>query len=314
MVQLVTKAQTTDTAALSLGTFLGFNAAFNSFMKESSSVSNTVTEGLQVVPLWKRTQPLLKASPEVSYGKIDPGRLSGGLELKAVSFRYYTEGALILDGIDIYAKPGEFVALVGSSGSGKSTLMRLLLGFETPLAGHIYYDKQDLSSLDVESVRRQLGTVLQNGQLLSSSIFDNIACGARVSSDEVWEAAQLAGIADDIANMPMQLQTIIGEGSSNISVGQRQRILIARALVLKPKILLFDEATSALDNRTQDIVSRNLEALQVTRFVIAHRLSTIYNADRIYVLEKGRIVQRGTFTELAAEEGIFAQLMARQII
>lgn len=211
------------------------------------------------------------------------------------------------------AAPGEFIALIGGSGSGKSTILRLLLGFETPIAGSIYYDGQDLSGLDVDAVRRQLGVVLQNGQLSSASIFENIAGGAQITLDEAWEAARMSGFAEDITAMPMQMHTVVSEGGGNLSGGQRQRLLIARALALKPRILLFDEATSALDNRTQAIVSESLDKLQVTIIAIAHRLSTIRNAHRIYVLQAGRVVQQGTFQELAAVEGLFAQLMARQM-
>jgi ATP-binding cassette subfamily C protein len=189
----------------------------------------------------------------------------------------------------------------------------LLLGFETPESGTIYYDGQDLSGLDVEAVRRQLGVVLQNGRIMSGSIFENIASGARITLDEAWEAARASGFADDIAAMPMAMHTVVSEGGGNLSGGQRQRLSIARALVLKPKILLFDEATSALDNRTQAIVSESLDKLQVTRIAIAHRLSTIRNAHRIYVLQAGRVVQQGSFEELASQEGLFAQLIQRQM-
>ncbi len=170
-----------------------------------------------------------------------------------------------------------------------------------------------MAGLDINAVRRQLGVVLQGGRLMSASIFDNIASGAQITLDEAWEAARMAGFADDVAAMPMEMHTVISEGGSNLSGGQRQRLLIARALALKPRILLFDEATSALDNRTQAIVSESLDKLQVTRIVIAHRLSTIRNAHRIYVLQAGRIVQQGSFAELASQEGLFAQLMARQV-
>jgi ATP-binding cassette subfamily C protein len=230
-----------------------------------------------------------------------------------ITFRYRSDGTLTLDDVSISAEPGDFIAIVGGSGSGKSTIFRLLLGFETPEFGTIYYDGQDLSGLDVDAVRRQLGVVLQNGKLMSASIFENIAGGAQITLDEAWEAARMSGLADDIAAMPMQMHTVISEGGGNISGGQRQRLLIARALALKPRILLFDEATSALDNRTQAIVSESLDKLQVTRIAIAHRLSTIRNAHRIYVLQAGRVVQQGSFEELASQEGLFAQLMARQM-
>ncbi len=298
---------------LSLGTFLAFNTAFNSFISGATDLSNTATDVLQIIPHWKRTQPILGTIPEVDLNKADPGKLTGRIVMERVTFRYRNDGPPILDDVNICVEPGEFIALVGSSGSGKSTLFRLLLGFDAPEAGTIYYDGQDLSGLDVDAVRRQLGVVLQNGRLMSASIFENIASGAQITLDEAWEAARASGLADDITAMPMEMHTVISEGGGNISGGQRQRLLIARALALKPRILLFDEATSALDNRTQAIVSESLDKLQVTRIVIAHRLSTIRNAHRIYVLQAGRIVQQGSFEELASQEGLFAQLMARQI-
>jgi ATP-binding cassette subfamily C protein len=215
--------------------------------------------------------------------------------------------------VTIQAEAGEFIALVGPSGSGKSTIIRLLLGFETPEQGTIYYDGQDLSGLDISAVRRQLGVVLQNGRINNASIFENISSNALITMDEAWEAARMAGFAEDIQAMPMGMHTVISEGGTNLSGGQRQRLLISRALVLKPRILLFDEATSALDNRTQAIVSESLERLQVTRLVIAHRLSTIRKADHIYVIEAGRVVQQGTFDQLANQEGLFLKLMARQM-
>ncbi|ODH02075.1 NHLP family bacteriocin export ABC transporter permease/ATPase subunit [Nostoc sp. KVJ20] len=307
------EAQTSGTMVITIGTFLAFNAAFGQFVEGTTNLSNVVTEIVQITPHWKRTQPILQAIPEVDLSKADPGKLVGKIIVDHIMFRYRSDGALTLDDVSISAEPGEFIALVGGSGSGKSTIFRLLLGFETPESGSIYYDGQDLSGLDVEAVRRQLGVVLQNGRLNAGSIFENIAGGANITFDEAWEAAKMSGFAEDVAAMPMEMHTVISEGGSNLSGGQRQRLLIARALVLKPRILLFDEATSALDNRTQAIVSESLEKMQVTRIVIAHRLSTIRNAHRIYVLQAGRVVQQGSFTELAAVEGLFAQLMARQM-
>jgi NHLM bacteriocin system ABC transporter ATP-binding protein len=298
--------------SLSTGTFLAFNAAFGTFISGATNLSSTVVDVLQVLPLWKRAEPILTALPEVDTVKADPGRLAGKLVIDHVIFRYRDDGALTLDDVSLQAEPGEFIALVGPSGSGKSTLFRLLLGFETPESGSIYYDGQDLNGLNVNALRRQLGVVMQNSRLMSASLFENIASGALITLDEAWEAARMAGLAADIEGMPMGMHTIVSEGGTNLSGGQRQRLLIARSLVLKPKILLFDEATSALDNRTQAIVSHSLERLNVTRIVIAHRLSTIRNADRIYVLDTGRIVQQGTFTQLAQQQGIFTQLIARQ--
>ncbi|WP_375471609.1 NHLP family bacteriocin export ABC transporter peptidase/permease/ATPase subunit [uncultured Nostoc sp.] len=311
---LIGQPQTLRGGSLSTGTFLAFNVAFGTFINGATSLSSTVVEVLQVLPLWQRAQPILQAEPEISSAQADPGRLSGKLVVDRVTFRYRDDGPLTLDDINIRAEPGEFIAIVGPSGSGKSTLLRLLLGFEFPKSGTIYYDGQDLASLDVHAVRRQLGVVLQNSRLMSASIFENITSGALVTMDEAWEAAQMAGFADDVAAMPMQMHTIVSEGGSNLSGGQRQRLLIARALVLKPRILLFDEATSALDNRTQAIVSESLQQLKVTRVAIAHRLSTIQNADRIYVLANGKVVQQGSFVELGNQLGLFAQLMMQQLL
>ncbi|MBH8563491.1 NHLP bacteriocin export ABC transporter permease/ATPase subunit [Nostoc sp. CENA67] len=312
-IKLLEEANNAGAIGLSLGTFLAFNTAYGNFIKGTTDLSNTVTEVLHIIPQWKRTQPILASIPEVVASKADPGRLLGRIVVDRLTFRYRKDGSLILDNLSISAEPGEFIALVGSSGSGKSTIFRLLLGFETPEAGSIYYDGQDLSGLDVEAVRRQLGVVLQNSRLMSASIFENIAAGAQITLEEAWEAAKASGLAEDITAMPMQMHTVVSEAGGNLSGGQRQRLLIARALALKPRILLFDEATSALDNRTQAIVSESLDKLQVTRIAIAHRLSTIRNAHRIYVLQAGRVMQQGTFDQLAAQEGLFAQLMARQM-
>ena len=208
---------------------------------------------------------------------------------------------------------GEFVAIVGPSGCGKSTLFRLLLGFEQPEAGSIFYDAQDLKGLDLNSVRRQIGVVLQNSTLFRGDVFANIIGSKPLTLDDAWEAARLAGLDNDLRQMPMGMHTVITDGGGGLSGGQRQRLMIARAIVSKPRILLFDEATSALDNNTQAIVSRSLEGLKATRIVIAHRLSTVQNADRIYVFDEGNVVQSGTFTELIQQDGLFAALAKRQL-
>ncbi len=298
---------------LNAGTFLAFNSAFGIFLGGATDLSNTITDILEIVPLWERAKPILESKSEYDPTKADPGHLMGNLSLDFVTFRYREDGPLILNEVTIKAYPGEFIAIVGPSGSGKSTIFRLLLGFETPLSGTVYYDGQDLAGLDIQAVRRQLGVVLQNVRISSGSIFDSIAAGALVTLDEAWEASRMAGFAEDIEQMPMGMHTVVSEGGTNLSGGQRQRLLIARALVLKPKIILMDEATSALDNRTQKIVTESLDRLNATRVVIAHRLSTIRNADRIYVVEAGRVIEVGRFEELVAREGIFAQLVARQL-
>jgi ATP-binding cassette subfamily C protein len=255
----------------------------------------------------------LQALPEDTHSRTEPGHLSGDIEINHVSFRYQPDSPLILDDLSLHIKPGEFVAFVGPSGTGKSTLFRLLLGFEQPETGSIYYDGKDLAGLDAQAVRRQIGAVLQNGQLMPGDIFTNIVGSAPLTLDDAWEAARMAGLEQDINLMPMGLHTVIGEGATTFSGGQRQRLMIARAIVHKPRILLFDEATSALDNRTQDIVSHSLASLQATRVVIAHRLSTIINVDRIFVLLGGKIVQTGTYQELMDQPGPFIELARRQL-
>lgn len=312
-VTLLSPGQNTGQAGLTLGTFVAFNAAFNTFINGATNISSVIVDISQIIPLWKRTKPILSTPPEVESNKADPGRLIGKININCVSFRYDRDKPLILENIRIDIEPGKFIALVGSSGSGKSTLLRLLLGFETPETGSIYYDGQDLAGLDVTAVRRQMGVVLQSGKITSGSILENLTNGARTTIDEAWSALSSAGFAEEVREMPMGIHTVISEGGGNLSGGQRQRLLIAKALILQPRILLFDEATSALDNKTQAIVSENLNKLKVTRVVIAHRLSTIRHADCIYVLEAGKIVQQGNFTELSEKPGIFAKLMKKPI-
>ncbi|MEH1895587.1 MAG: NHLP bacteriocin export ABC transporter permease/ATPase subunit [Nostoc sp.] len=312
-VTLITQAPSQSETGLSTGTFLAFNSAFAIFIAGATQLSNTIVSILDISIFWERAKPIFQAQPEIDLSKSDPGRLTGKVKVDRVTFRYREDGPLNLDDLTIEADPGELIALVGPSGSGKSTIIRLLLGFETPKDGTIYYDGQDLSGLDTSAVRRQIGVVLQNGRINSASIFENISSGALVTMEEAWEAVRMAGFADDIKSMPMEMHTVISEGGTNLSGGQRQRLLIARALVLKPRIIIFDEATSALDNRTQAIVSTSLDQLGVTRIIIAHRLSTIRNADRIYVIEAGRVVQQGRFEELVNQKGLFANLMARQM-
>jgi NHLM bacteriocin system ABC transporter ATP-binding protein len=297
---------------LTPGIFLAFHAAFGTFLAGVTTLSNTLIEVWEVVPLWERARPIVMAIPEVDRNLADPGKLTGKLALDHVTFRYQARGPTVLHDISIQAEPGEFIALVGPSGSGKSTIVRLLLGFDTPETGAVSYDDHNLRRLDVTAVRRQMGTVLQHSAITAATIFDNIASGRLITLDDAWYAARAAGLAEEITAMPMGMHTFIGEGGSNLSGGQRQRLLIARALVHRPAIVLFDEATSALDNRAQAMVTASLDNLRVTRVVIAHRLSTIRHADRIYVIAGGRIVQQGRFHELAEQDGLFAQLMARQ--
>lgn len=299
----------------STGSFIAFNAAFGGFMGAMLGATAVFTSILNIVPIFERAKPILQTAPEITESKTHPGQLNGEIEISHLFFSYTANGSQILKDISLHIKPGEFVALVGSSGSGKSTLMRLLLGFEIPTTGSIYYDNQDISGIDLGALRRQLGVVLQNGQLMSGDIFSNIIGSAAVLTiDDAWDAATQAGVAGDIRDMPMGMHTVVSDGGGTLSGGQRQRLLIARAIVNRPRILFFDEATSALDNRAQEMVSTSLENLHATRIVIAHRLSTIINADQIFVLDGGQLVQSGTYEELINREGLFADLARRQIV
>jgi ATP-binding cassette subfamily C protein len=304
----------TDPKRLSIGDFLGFSSAFTLYLTGWTDVSNTLVGVLDSVVKGRRIRPLLLGEPEVADGATDPGRLKGNISFSGVCFRYRDDGPIILDDVSFEIQPGEFVAFVGPSGSGKSTILRLLLGFEQPQTGRICYDGQDLSGVDVLAVRRQIGTVLQNGRLNHGSILDNISNNSQITMAEAWDAVSDAGMSNDVGTMPMGLHTAVSEGGTNLSGGQRQRLLIARALVTKPKLVFFDEATSALDNKTQSIVSQSLDRRKVTRVVIAHRLSTIRNADKIVVLQGGRIVSIGKFDELLEQEGPFRDLVARQLV
>jgi ATP-binding cassette subfamily B protein len=301
-------------AAPNIGQLLGFLAAFGTFIGSMASVAGLARQAVDLPVDWERARPILHSQPEVFPQARDPGELTGRLEVDRVSYRYAPERPLALDRVSLRMNPGEFVALVGPSGSGKSSLIRLLLGFASPEDGVIRYDDQNLAGLRIDAVRRQIGTVMQNAGIFSGSIFETIAGSAIVSLEQAWEAAELVGLAADIRAMPMGMQTLVPEGGGTFSGGQRQRLAIARALVRRPKLLIFDEATSALDNRTQAIVTRSLEQLAVSRLVVAHRLSTIVHADRIITIHQGRVVQSGRFEELMRDsEGVFATLMRRQI-
>lgn len=267
----------------------------------------------EIYAIFFTIRPILEEIPEVAEEKKVVTSLSGGIELNNVSFRYKEDMPLILDNLSLKICPGQYVAIVGRTGSGKSTLMRLLLGFEKPLKGDVYFDGKDLSRLDLKSLRKFMGVVLQNGKLFQGDIFSNITISSsNPTMEQAWEAAKIAGIAEDIRSMPMGMNTIVSEGGGGFSGGQKQRLLIARAVASKPKVLLFDEATSALDNIAQKQVSEALGNLNCTRIVIAHRLSTIMQCDRIVVLDHGHIVEDGTYDDLLKENGFFADLVKRQ--
>jgi ATP-binding cassette subfamily C protein len=302
-----------EVSTLSTGDFVAFNAAYTSFQNALLQMAVALTASLNVVPLYERLEPILQEPPEVDATRTHPGELTGSIEVNHVHFRYTEGGPLVANDVSFTIRPGEFVALVGPSGSGKSTMLRLLLGFETPESGSLYYDGQDLSTLDVREVRRQIGVVLQNARVMPGDVFKNIVGASNLTLDDAWEAARNAGLEEDIRSMPMGMNTMVSAGGETLSGGQRQRLLIARAIVKKPRLLFFDEATSALDNKTQSVVSHCLEGLKSTRVIIAHRLSTVIHADRIIVMEAGRMVESGTYAELMDKNGVFAELAKRQL-
>lgn len=300
-------------SGVSVADYYAFNTAYGMVSGAFMALAGIALTVANIKPVLEMVKPILEAQPEISEGKRVIERLSGGIELNNVSFRYSENMPLVVDNLSLKIRPGQYVALVGATGCGKSTLMRLMLGFETPQKGAVYYDGKDLSGIDLKSLRRKIGVVMQNGKLFSGDIFSNITISAPwLTLDDAWEAAELAGIAEDIRRMPMGMHTIISEGSGGVSGGQRQRLMIARAIAPRPRILMFDEATSALDNITQKKVSDSLDKLKCTRIVIAHRLSTIRQCDRIIYLEGGKIAEDGTYDELIEKNGRFAQLVARQ--
>ena len=293
--------------------YYAFTAAYGHVAGAFASMAAIASSAASFRPVLEMAEPILKTEPEVTESKEAVSRISGAIEMNHVSFRYDEDSPYILNDLSLKIRAGEYIAIVGRTGCGKSTLIRLLLGFEKPEKGAVYFDGKDLNRIDPRSLRKKMGVVTQNGQLFQGDIFSNIVISApQLTLNEAWEAAEVAGIADDIREMPMGMQTLISEGQGGISGGQKQRLMIARAIAPKPKILIFDEATSALDNKTQKQVSEALDGLKCTRIVVAHRLSTIRNCDRILVLDEGRIIEDGTYDQLIEQGGFFADLVERQ--
>ena len=300
-------------SGVSVADYYAFNTAYGMVSGAFMSLAGIALTVAQIKPIIDMAKPIMDAVPEISENKQVVTNLSGGIELHNVSFRYTETQPNVLDDFSLKIKAGQYVAIVGKTGCGKSTLLRLMLGFEVPQRGAVHFDGRDIATLDLKSLRRHIGTVMQDSKLFSGDIYSNIVISAPwLTMDEAWEAAEMAGIAEDIRRMPMGMHTMISEGSGGISGGQRQRLAIARAIAPKPKVLMFDEATSALDNLTQKQVSESLEKLKCTRIVIAHRLSTIRACDRIIVLDQGKIIEDGTYEELIAKKGFFAELVERQ--
>ena len=293
--------------------YMAFNAAYGMVMGAFTSLMSIAMVFARIRPVLHMAQPILDAQPETGEKKKVVTQLKGNIEMDSVTFRYEQNGPKIIDNLSLKIRAGEYVAVVGPSGCGKSTLIRLLLGFEKPERGSVFYDGRNIEQIDVKSLRRKIGTVMQNSGLFNESIYANIALSSNsLTLDEAWEAAEMACIADDIRAMPMGMHTMISEGQGGISGGQKQRLMIARAVAPKPSILIFDEATSALDNITQKKVTEALDNLKCTRIVIAHRLSTIRSCSRILYLGEGRVLEEGTYEELIEKNGLFAEMVARQ--
>lgn len=298
---------------LSQSSFYAFTVAYGTLMGSFTLLSDSAVSLGSIRPAFELAKPILQTAPETGKDREIVSRLSGRIEAEHIYFRYSEDSPYILNDVSITIEPGEYVAIVGETGCGKSTLMRLLLGFEKLDRGNIYYDGKEIGNIDITSLRQKIGTVMQNGGLFQGDIYSNIVISApELTVDDAWEAAEIAGIADDIRNMPMGMNTLISEGSGSISGGQKQRIMIARAVATKPKVLFLDEATSALDNMTQKHVANALDSMGCTRIVIAHRLSTIRHCDRIVLLKGGRIAEDGTYEELIDKGGFFAELVERQ--
>jgi NHLM bacteriocin system ABC transporter ATP-binding protein len=301
--------------SLSAAGFLTFNSAATMMLSSAGQLTGALLSAVSVLPMFEQLKPMLDAAPEVPSGSTQPGELTGAIEAASVSYRYPGEGPLVLDEVSLRVEPGEFVAIVGPSGCGKSTLLRLLIGFDRPVSGSVRYDGQDLAALDPAAVRRQCGVVLQHAQPFTGSILDCIRGAGTYTLEEAWQAAAMAGLAEDIKAMPMGMHTVLPDGGGAVSGGQRQRLMIAQALIRRPRIVFLDEATSALDNATQRTVTDSTRALHATRIVVAHRLSTVMDADRVVVMSAGRIVQQGPPAALLADTGgPFHALVRRQTL
>ena len=299
---------------IGVAAFAAFNGAFAQFTSAIVNLASVMNSAIGAGPLFARVRPIFEAPLEVEERRVDPGILDGHVAVRNLSFRYLPDGPWTLQDIDFEVRPGTSIAIVGVSGSGKSTLLRLLLGFEVPERGGVYYDGRDLETLDLRAVRRQVGTVLETTGLMPGTLSENIAVGAPLSPEQIAEAARLGALEDDIAAMPKGLGTAVTEGGSQLSGGQRQRVMIARALARQPRLIFFDQATSALDNHTQAIIGNSLAQMNATRIIIAHRLSTIRTADHIIVLDGGRIVESGTYDDLVKRGGAFYRLVQRQML
>lgn len=294
--------------------FLAFITALGQIAGATAQLDLSLGYALNVLPIFDRMKPILAEPVEVAPNAGDPGLLAGRVELSSVSYRYPGMDTPVLHDVSITAKPGEFIALVGPSGSGKSTVVRLLLGFDRPESGSVTYDGKDLTTLDARAVRAQIGVAMQSASVTGADILSVITGDWPLSEDDAWAAAAKVGLAEDIRALPMGMRTMVGDNAVTFSGGQRQRLVLAAAIARNPRLVILDEATSALDSVTQAKVSESFDRLQVTRVVVAHRLGTIRNADRVIVLEAGRVVQEGSYQDLASVPGIFQNMVRRQTL
>ena len=293
--------------------FFTFTIVYGALMGAFSAISDILVDMAEIKPILEMAKPFLEAEPETEDGGQILTELSGKIAIENVSFKYRDEDQYVFKNLSLTIQEGEYVAIVGKTGCGKSTLIRLLLGFEKPKKGAIYFGDKNINQINMTSLRTKIGTVMQDSGLFHGDIYSNIVLSApELTIEDAWEAAEKAGIAEDIRKMPMGMYTVISEGNGSLSGGQKQRLMIARAIVHKPKILLFDEATSALDSKNQSQVVQTLGQMKGTRIVVAHRLSTIRECDRILVIDQGRIVEEGTYEELIARGGCFKELVQGQ--
>ena len=301
----------TDT--FTIGDFIAFNSAYLSFQGSLVAAFMVAIPLMTIKPALDLLDPILEAETEDYDDKKDVGKLTGAIEISNLKFKYKGTDNLVLKDISLKIKEGQFVAIVGGSGSGKSTLLRILLGFEDYQQGVILFNGLDFKTLDIRTIRDQIGVVLQDGKIMEGSVLYNIIGTSDYTVEDAWEAARLAGCDADINNLEEKMDTLLPAGGGVLSGGQQQRIVIARALIRKPKLFLFDEATSALDNSTQQTVTDSLNTLNATKIVIAHRLSTIKDADVIFVLEKGKIIEEGDYKTLIENKNFFYDLVKKQL-
>lgn len=308
---------TFESNVLDIGDFLVVYTAAMVFLTAVAQFGNSLSVLASALPAFQRIKPILTREVDDSSTTLPwatTATLTGDIRLDHVSFSYEVDDEPVIEDVSIHVEPGEFVAIVGESGSGKSTLLRLLLGLEKPSTGAVFYDNRNIQHSNLRMLRRNIGVVVQRGELTPGTILDNIiGTTGDASEEDAWLAAEKAAVGREIEAMHMGMYTQVSEDVTLFSGGQTQRILIAAALVRNPSILVLDEATNWLDNECQAEVMQNISSMVCTRIVVAHRLSTIKNADKIYVMSEGKVVEQGTYDELTRADGVFSKLSTRQV-